>query len=42
MRMQQDLQVALRERFRRCITQDFRGLAHETRMFRNWNLGQSA
>lgn len=42
MRVQQDLQVALRERYRRCLTQDFRSLAHETRMVRNWILAQPA
>jgi hypothetical protein len=42
MRVQQDLQVALRERYRRCLTQDFRNLAHETRMVRNWMRNQPA
>lgn len=40
MRIQQDLQVALRERYRRCLTQDFDSLAHETRLVRNWILSQ--
>jgi hypothetical protein len=42
MRVQQDLQVALRVRYRRCLTQDFRNLAHETRMVRNWMRNQPA
>lgn len=42
MRVQQDLQVALRERYRRCLTQDFRNLAHETRLVRNWMRSQPA
>lgn len=36
MRTQQDMQVALRERYRRCLVQEFDGLAHETQMTRNW------
>ena len=42
MRVQQDLQVALRDRYRRCLTQDFRNLAHETRMVSNWMRNQPA
>lgn len=42
MRMQQDLQVALRERYRRCLIQGFRTLAHETAMTRDWILRQPA
>jgi hypothetical protein len=42
MRTQQDLQVAVRERYRRCLTQGFRDLPHETRLVRNWILAQSS
>lgn len=40
MRVQQDLQVGLRERFRRCLTADFRTLGHETQLTRRWIAAQ--
>lgn len=36
MRTEQDLQVALRERYRRCLVQGFETLSHETALFREW------
>lgn len=42
MRLQQDLQVALRDRYRRCLIQSFETLAHETRMTRDWIIKQPA
>ena len=42
MRAQQDLQVALRERYRRCLTQSFQTLGHETELTRNWVRTQPA
>lgn len=36
MRTEQDLQVALRERYRRCLTQGFETLSHETALLRAW------
>ncbi|MGB8379654.1 MAG: hypothetical protein WCG47_00170 [Dermatophilaceae bacterium] len=36
MRLQQDLQVALRERYRRCLIQGYETLPHETALTRDW------
>lgn len=42
MRTLQDLQVALRERYRRCLVQGFETLAHETTLTRDWIRKQPA